>query len=245
MTDSGVRDSLLCGIIRTEVRIRTGTVLTESREGNMADEAFYKNKDIREQMAFWDAKAKPCSNYERRSEYAEKFLKLSGIRAGESVFDMGCGSGTLCLPLADDGHRVFCADFSDRMLQSLRDVVEEEHLTLLTLRKLSWQEDWAELELPVCDLAFASRSLFGVDPADAVEKLSGRAGRRVCITLPVNAGMFENADSPYSLGTAEEVNAFADACIAEVRRHGYVPEVLPILGGNGKESRWIFLAWDK
>lgn len=211
----------------------------------MTTEAFFAEQNIEEQRAFWNAKAKPCAHYERRSPYAEAFLRLSGIRDGESVFDMGCGSGTLCLPLADDGHNVFCADFSDGMLRSVQDVITEENITRLTLHRLSWQEDWSKHELPVCDLAFASRSLFGVDPTDALRKLTAQARRRVCITLPVNAGMFHSPDSPYSLGTEEEVNAFADACMRAIRSLGCVPEIQPINSEEPKRSRWLFVAWDK
>lgn len=208
--------------------------------------AYYlAEQNIAEQRKFWDGLAKPCSHYERRSAYADEFLKLSDIHERESVFDMGCGTGTLCLPLSDAGHRVFCADFSEAMLKSLRNTVEEEKNTLLTLCSLSWQEDWTKRNAPICDLAFASRSMFGVDPMDAVTKLTEHARRRICITLPVNSGMFRKQGSPYSLGNADEVNAYAEACISEVRKLGYVPLIKQMAPGENKESRWLFVSWDK
>ncbi|MBE6016264.1 MAG: methyltransferase domain-containing protein [Lachnospiraceae bacterium] len=201
-------------------------------------------KDIEAQAAFWDAKAKPCSAYERRSEYADEFLRRSGLQPGETVFDMGCGSGTLCLPLADDGHKVFCADLSEKMLQSVRDVIEEEGISLLSLKKLSWQEDWDQYDLPVCDLAFASRSMFGVDPANCAAKLSGRAKRRVCISLPVNSDKFTDPGSPYDL-SGRNLNAFAKQCIDAVRKLGFTP-VLEYMDHGMKDGipTWAFIRWD-
>ena len=200
---------------------------------------------VEEQEAFWDEIAKPCSHYERRSEYADEFLRRSGIMPGETVFDMGCGSGTLCLPLADDGHRVFCADLSGRMLQSVRDVIEEEGLELLTLKKLSWQEDWSAQDLPVCDLAFASRSILGVDPAECAVKLSGRASRRVCITLPVDSEMFKHPDSSYQSGSDEEMDENVSKCVKAVKDLGYDP-VLEYMEHGSKEGcpSWLFIRWD-
>ena len=55
-----------------------------------------------------------------------------------------------------DDHTVFCADFSDNMLASVRDVIETEKIQSITLHKLCWQEDWDKHDLPVCDMAFAS-----------------------------------------------------------------------------------------
>lgn len=201
-------------------------------------------KEIGSQEAFWNAKAKPCSAYARRSEYAEEFLEKSGLLPGESVFDMGCGSGTLCLPLADDGHRVFCADLSSNMLKSVRDVVEEEGITLLTLKKLSWQEDWTAQDLPVCDLAFASRSMIGVDPAACVRKLSSVAKRRVCISLPVNSEKFTDIGSPYHLGK-DTLNEYAEQCIAAIKELGSEPRAEYMKHGQ-KDGipTWLFISWD-
>jgi len=192
---------------------------------------------------FWDELAKPCSCYERRSDYADEFIKKSGILEGESVFDMGCGSGTLCLPLADDGHQVFCADFSTGMLKSVNDVIREEGLDLLVTEKLSWEEDWNQRDLPVCDLAFASRCLIDVDPDDAVEKLSSHARKRVCMTLPVNADMFKNKFVRYQLGMQEDRKEYLVAMLSSIFRHGYMPSLSYMAGKDGGKG-WAFISWD-
>lgn len=131
---------------------------------------------------FWDAHAHPFKSYKRRTAYCDEFLKRAQIKPGETVFDMGCGSGTLCIPLSDEGHEVFCADFSKGMLKTVEDVINEENITNLTTQLLSWEDDWDKAQVPICDVAISSRSLLAENVEDAVAKLDAHAHRRVCIT---------------------------------------------------------------
>ena len=131
---------------------------------------------------FWDAHAHPFYSYERRTKYCDEFLKRAAIKPGETVLDMGCGSGTLCIPLSDEGHKVFCADFSQGMLNTVEDVIKAEGITNLTTKLLSWEDDWQAAKVPVCDVAISSRSLLAENIEDAVAKLDAHARRRVCIT---------------------------------------------------------------
>ncbi len=147
-------------------------------------------KDDHSTPEFWNAHAHPFGTYERRTSYYDDFLARARIKPGETVFDMGCGSGTICIPLADEGHHVFCADFSEGMLQSVADVVSEEGIETLTLQQLNWNEDWDAYDLPVCDVAIASRSFLAADILDAVKKLDSVARRRVCITTNADRSMF-------------------------------------------------------
>lgn len=195
----------------------------------------------KEDPSIWDAMAKPCSHYPRRSEYAEKFLKFSGIEPGDSVFDMGCGSGTLCLPLADDGHKVFCGDFSEKMLKSVQDVIEEENISLITLQKMSFLEDWDKLDIPVCDLAFASRCLFDLDPSVVLPKLTSKARKRVCITICVS--FRDTSISSFKLGGHDSVEYFK-SCIAAILDMGSIPTVRKITGRCEKDSSWVFISWE-
>ena len=68
--------------------------------------------------SWWDARAKHFRPRET-SPYARAFLDRAAVRPGEAVLDMGCGSGTLAVPLAQSGCRVVAADFSGRMLEEL------------------------------------------------------------------------------------------------------------------------------
>ena len=176
---------------------------------------------------FWDAHAHPFASYSRRSPYCDAFLSRARIKPGETVFDMGCGSGTLCIPLSDGGHEVFCADFSEGMLDSVRQVIEDEGIERLTLCHLDWDEDWEARDLPVCDVAIASRSLFMRDIPTMLAKLDGQARRRVCITLNAGRSMFGLSAVAVAIGRGEPDDPAADwhAAIKAVVDMGYNPQV--------------------
>ena len=137
---------------------------------------------------YWDKRAPSFAKTAGISPYAQDFLARAGVRAGETVLDMGCGSGTLALPLADAGHEVYARDFSPRMIElmlqraELNGTRERIHEQLL-----AWDDDWDAADVPVADLAFASRSIATEDLAAALDKLDAHARRRVCITLATNA----------------------------------------------------------
>lgn len=136
--------------------------------------------------AFWDAFAprfrkKPAPGEE--DPYLEQFYAFSGFLPGETIFDMGCGSGTLAIPFAERGHEVWAADFSEEMLKYLmigaREAGVAERIHPIVL---DWNEDWSlRRDLPVCDVAVASRSLVFRDLTASLLHLEARARRRVCI----------------------------------------------------------------
>lgn len=80
------------------------------------------------------------------------------------------------------------------------------------------------LEEQARDLAFASRCMFGIDAKESVEKLTGRAKRMVCISLPVNKDKFRSSDAPYDL-SGFNLNEFARSVVDAAREMGYEPEI--------------------
>lgn len=201
---------------------------------------YYRNNETAG-AAFWDSMAKPCSHYPRRSDYAEEFLEKSGIEPGDTVFDMGCGSGTLCLPLSDDGHQVFCGDFSDSVLKFVQDTIDEEGIENITLQKMSFLEDWSRLDIPVCDYVFASRCMADVDPWVVIPKLSAYAKKKVCITIHVN--FTDHTISGREIKGDENRQYFKD-CLNAVIDSGYMPTLEYMTFGNCREDNgWAFISW--
>lgn len=139
-------------------------------------------------QAFWDKRAPSFAKTAGTSPYAATFLERAGVQAGQTVFDMGCGSGTLALPLAERGIEVWAADFSPVMLELMMQRAEADGTAdLIHPIELSWAQSWDGLDLPTCDFAFASRSVATEDLRDALVKLDARASRRVCVTLGVDS----------------------------------------------------------
>ena len=162
---------------------------------------------------YWDMRAPSFAKTAGSSPYADEFVKLAHIEPGETVFDMGCGSGTLALPLARSGHHVYACDFSQAMIGLMMQRADLEHLeNLIHPEILSWDEDWSRLEVPVCDVAIASRSLATMDMESALRKLDSMARRRVCVTL--TTGLSPRADEVLLRAMGRELPAYPDCVFA-------------------------------
>ncbi len=154
--------------------------------------------------AWWDSRAKHFRPKET-SPYAQRFLELAAIAPGETVLDMGCGSGTLAVPLAQQGHQVIAADFSQAMLDTLGEAAEEAGVSSRIQRvRLAWEDDWQAAGVsPRCvDVALASRSIATHDLRAALLKLEGAARRRCCVTLACNAGPRYDAEVLEAVGVS-------------------------------------------
>lgn len=141
---------------------------------------------------FWDGRAESF-DHKKPSPYTGSFIAALGLRSGESVFDMGCGTGTLGIELARAGHHAICADFSPRMLEVLNEKaskLEHElgHALPIETKLLSWSDDWADAGvLPKSvDVAYASRSMAVEDLGEAIDKMTSTARRRCAATITTN-----------------------------------------------------------
>lgn len=137
--------------------------------------------------AVWDEKAKtfPVAHGEQTS-YVQQFLQLAGVQPGETVLDMGCGTGALATPLAQAGCHVIACDFSRGMLDAMEDDQRSLGVKGVSTHLISWADDWEAIGLREgsVDVALASRSIVTNDLKASLEKLDRVARRRVCITLP-------------------------------------------------------------
>lgn len=175
--------------------------------------------------AFWNERAKTYTHKDSPSTYTERFLKLAGIRSGESVFDMGCGSGNLSIPLGREGHDVLACDFSSVMLDHVTQAIEANGLTTVHPLQLSWEDDWAARGISPnsYDVCLASRSITTRDLRDSLLKLTAVAKRRCCITLAtgysprVDGRMLKEIDLPIS------TSCDAVYAIAILQAEGYLP----------------------
>lgn len=137
--------------------------------------------------AVWDEKAKTFPvKHGSHEGYVEQFLNLAGILPGETVLDMGCGTGALATPLAQLGNHVVACDFSQGMLDVMLADQRELGVTGVETHLMSWNDDWSEHGVgeKSVDVALASRSIATYDLKEALMKLDRAARRRVCLTLP-------------------------------------------------------------
>lgn len=179
-------------------------------------------------VEFWDAFA---PRYRKKIKgdnlYVEEFYRLAEIRPGETLFDMGCGSGTLAIPYAKKGHHVYAADFSQGMLDNLVSCAIEEGVEdLIHPIKLDWNEDWSLRDLPKCDVAFSSRAMICENLTEALKKLESVAKRRCCIATWDNPAIGYDRHVANALGYERPGQASYFYVINELIDRDVFPELL-------------------
>lgn len=163
--------------------------------------ALQRSRKAADDASYWDKRSATFGTKDAPNPYVDRFLELAGIRPGETVFDMGCGTGALTVPLSRAGHRVIAADFSSGMLGVTRGLLDdagiaqgtgeaprdvaEEGAGYVRLVQMSWEDDWAAhgIGSDCVDVALASRSIATADMRDSLLRLTDVARRRVCVTL--------------------------------------------------------------
>ena len=178
----------------------------------------------RKGAADWDKKATSFARRTSRSVYTEKFLQLLAPQKEWSLLDIGCGPGTLALPLAASVSRVTALDFSGKMLAILEDKAKEQALDNITTCKLSWQDDWQQHGIAAHDVAIASRSMAVPDIKQAILRLNSFATSLVCITDRVKHGPMD--PSAYA-AVGRKLNSGPDYIytVNLLYQMGFLPEV--------------------
>jgi len=175
--------------------------------------------------AFWDRRAPDFRGGAEDSPYIAGFLDHMAALPGESVLDVGCGTGALALPLARAGHPVTGVDFSRGMLDVLERRAADEGLSNVTTVRAAWTDDWRASGVPEADVVIASRSLAVRDLRAALEKLTSHARRRVCVTLPEDGLFFGQLLAHAAVGRPVARRGDRPTAVGVLRQMGIEPEV--------------------
>lgn len=184
------------------------TPLLITRDWNEEWKTLQTIRDRPDDPTVWDAKAKSFPvKHGSQQGYVADFLRLADIRPGETVLDMGCGTGALATPLALAGHHVVACDFSQGMLDVMIADQSELGAKDVDVKVMSWADDWNALGVTPksVDVAIASRSIATSDLRDSLERLDRVARRRVCITLPGSSSPRCDDDLLRAAGLTERV----------------------------------------
>ena len=161
------------------------TPLLGSTDWNEEWKELQKLRRHADDASFWDKRSATFTTKDAPNRYVEQFLAYAAIRPGETVFDMGCGTGALAVPLGEAGHKVVAADFSQGMLDQMQARLDAAGVRTVFPKLMSWEDDWPAfgVRAGMTDVAIASRSIATADLRESLLRLSEVARRRVCITL--------------------------------------------------------------
>jgi len=140
---------------------------------------------------YWDKRAESFVDHAGKTAYPEAFLKIIQPSTRWTVLDMGCGGGTLALPLASKVKEITAVDFSDRMLEMLNAEIIRRDIKNIKTINASWDDDWPEKGIGLYDVAIASRSLSVDDVENTINKLNSAAAKRVYISTVVGDGPYD------------------------------------------------------
>ena len=135
----------------------------------------------------WDKRAeKMAENCASLTDsYLLQLLGKIDLQGAESLFDMGCGPGTVSLALAKKIPIIYGVDYSQGMLSVAARRAVQMNARHVQWVQRAWEEHWDDL--PQCDIAVASRSTLVADMRQAMTKLNNQARLRVYTTHLVSS----------------------------------------------------------
>lgn len=131
----------------------------------------------------WDKAAASFHKRAKKDDYHELLFSKLIIDENDSVLDLGCGEGSITLPLAKKVKMVTGVDSSPKMLELLNQRAQERGIeNVKTILKPL--EDITYEEVGAHDVVLASRSLNGIIPIkETLKTIDKIANKYVFITL--------------------------------------------------------------
>lgn len=140
----------------------------------------------------WDQKAASFAERTKDSAYVEGFMEYLDLDDSLSVLDVGCGPGTLAIPIARQVAQVTAIDYSDKMLDLLDSRAEQAGLTNVRTIHCAWEDDWAEHAITTYDIVIASRSMNIQDLVGGLQKLNRHSSGRTYIAERIDPSPFDS-----------------------------------------------------
>lgn len=139
----------------------------------------------------WDQKAAGFSTRTLNSPYVPLFLARLPLHQSYTVLDVGCGPGTLALPIAEKVKKVTAIDYSKNMINLLDQHARDRNLSNITTHLCSWEQDWNKLGIEPADITIASRSMNVENLPMAIEKLHGFTKKYAFISDRISPSPFD------------------------------------------------------
>ena len=116
------------------------------------------------------------------NSYTNQFLQRIEVDSCSTVLDVGCGPGTLAIPLAKRVKSVIALDVSERVLRFVKRNAAKEGITNITCVHKSWEDIVIGKDIDKQDVVISSRSLGMFDLKRELLKINQAAKERVYIS---------------------------------------------------------------
>ncbi|MDN7025109.1 methyltransferase domain-containing protein [Methanoculleus sp. FWC-SCC1] len=198
-----------------------------------------KAEKDRDPAAVWDKRAAAYKRVTRDEKKAtEQELAVLDLAAGDTVLDMGAGTGRLAVPIAHTVAHVTALDPSGGMLSVLEERMAAEGRSNFSCVRMRWEDTVIGRDIEPHDVVIAAFSLGFYDLAAALEKLDAAALRAVYLFW--HAGEWR---SPDEMALYKAV--FGEAA---AMRKGYPDYIYPVNilhdAGIYPNVRIYHAAWD-
>ncbi len=120
-----------------------------------------------------------------KDDYISKMLARIEVKQEWTVLDIGCGPGTLAVPLAKKAKSVTALDFSSEMLKHLKINADNAGVNNINYVNSPWQEAFTEKKVGGHDVVVASRSLTRGNMKEAMSYINSITRQAAYITFPV------------------------------------------------------------
>ncbi len=137
----------------------------------------------------WDRKASKMNDRAFEGVYAKDFISKIDLGDAKTILDVGCGPGTLGISLAEKLEKVYCLDFSPKMLEFAKQNAKNKGLNNVSFIQKSFYDDWSEV--PKCDILIASRCMM-VSDARAILELFNSKAKRVYLSYKTYGSLIDD-----------------------------------------------------
>ncbi len=120
-----------------------------------------------------------------KDDYISKMLDRIEVQSDWSVLDIGCGPGTLAVPLAKKSKSVTALDLSSEMLKYLKENAEKNGLSNIQYINSSWNDACTNHLISPHDVVVASRSLMSGDIKEALSHIISITRQAAYLTFPI------------------------------------------------------------
>lgn len=151
----------------------------------------------------WDEAAKKFGKYVVCGGYTEKLISKLKLDKDDTVLDLGCGDGTITIPIAKKVKSVTGLDLSEKMLEILNKTAKEENINNITTIK----KDLSNIKLSDVnhhDIVLLSRSIMRIkNIQELILNINEIANKYVFITIygdknwKIEKEFYESIDKEY------------------------------------------------